>query len=265
MSICFWQDFYLLCTQFVFIIIGMFNKVRYFFINIICGFVANKAARRRVRAIYCAWGAFRVWRIIRKDLGHKPHNIKFITGARGRNLVVSVDDKYIYKFPIAERGLNNLIVREELITSAMRKMTKIKIPKMTVLHIDGIYIRKYEFIRGVQIFDVPANDILSHIDILAPQIARFIYDCAVYDATELTNIKGTTDAPGFMRGWFHHDICDNFIFNPKTYKIIAMIDWEDAKFMDFSAYFDVPRARGAYELMQAVKDEYIKIYNSAAK
>ena len=55
------------------------------------------------------------------------------------------------------------------------------------------------------------------------QIAQFIY--AVHNAKP-TGIDDTRDHDG--DGWNHNDICNNLIVNPKTMKIVGLIDWEYA-------------------------------------
>ena len=238
----------------------MNNKyIRHFIAHVICGMIPGQATRRRVRAILKS-----NWReciqIIENDIGYRPRNIRRLVGHRGRYLVVTVDDKYVYKFPIRNRNYCEMCMREKKITDAWRYVSLLHIPQMNVINHICTYVRRYEFIRGAQMPDVSPNEIREHIDVLAPQIAQFIYDIAASNPGQIASMRDITAEPGFMRGWFHNDICDNFIFDRRTYKIIAIIDWEDARFMDFSKYFDIPRDAPANELMTAVRREYIRIF-----
>ena len=102
---------------------------------------------------------------------------------------------------------------------------------------------------------------MKNIDKLASQVARFMYDIAMADPDEIRDLKPAPDMrPGYMCGWCQGDICDNFMVNPDTMDVIAFIDWEDAKFFDFSHLFHVEKRSPAREFMLAVEREYKKLY-----
>ena len=239
----------------------MIGNAPRFLVNFISAFIPYRSQRRRVRAILNA-GFTECTDIITDDMGYKPKHIKRIVGARGRNLIISADNKYVYKFPTKPRDWETIVSREIKITDEFRKISPIKIPQMQLLHRNNMLIRRYEYINGTGLSQLSETEIYKHIDKLAIQVAHFVYDIAKLTPKSLKKLQGTTKKPAFMFGWFHNDLYDNLIIDKETFEIIAIIDWEDARYTDFMPYFDAPRKQTVADFMSAVKREYIKIWNS---
>ena len=87
-----------------------------------------------------------------------------------------------------------------------------------------------------------------------------MYVIAKHNPRALYKYKDDASAkPGFMFGWHHCDLLDNFMIDDKTFKITSFIDWEEVGFGDFS---DIFYDKNPYlnEFMQMIADEYKKIY-----
>ncbi len=119
---------------------------------------------------------------------------------------------------------------------------------------------------NIDVAQLPVADVLRHKNKLARQVARFLFDVARCDPVEIRDLKPRPNMrPGYMCGWCQGDICDNFIINPKTWDIVAFIDWEDCAFGDFSHLLDWDQRSPARELMAAVRAEYKKLYDASQK
>ena len=238
----------------------MASSLRRFFANVISGFIANKDTRKRVRVILNSdIGGY--LRFIRHDIG-SLRKVKTFVGYQARSLLISVNDEYIYKFPLRRSNANELALRERDIVSALAPLSPVYIPPVEILEYKDMLVRKYKFINGVQLRKLPLNTAMELIDELAPVVANFLHTIACANPPEIAQYKPTKNAKsGYMFGWTQADVCDNFLIDEKTHKIIAFIDWEDAFFGDFSYLFKNEKRSPAREFMAQVQIEYEKIYN----
>ncbi len=238
----------------------MAGPIRRFLTNLICGCIYNKDTRKRVRVVLNSSMMDSV-RFIRKNLGVPVHKIKTFVGYQARSLLISVNDTHIFKFPLRRANSRELTMREKRIVGALAPISPIYIPSVDVFAHRGELIRRYEYIRGTQLRQMPLDIALANIDVMAKQIAEFIYTIGASDPESIRDLKPAPDAkPGYMYGWTQGDICDNFMVDMKTMKVIAFIDWEDCVFGDFSTLFIGDKRSPNRELMTAIKREYDRIY-----
>ena len=238
----------------------MAGSIRRFFTNIICGFVPNKDRRKRLRVMLNS-SMMDCLRFIRENTGTRPRKIKTFIGYQARNLLISSNDEYIFKFPLRRSDSDELTRREHRLVNAFRPLSPIPIPPVDVFFHRGHLVRRYPFIHGTHLRQMPIDVALANIDKLAPQIARFIYEIGISDPESVRDLKPSPDArPGHMYGWSQGDICDNFMVDMSTMKIIAFIDWEDCYFGDFSHIFTIDKRSPHRELMSAVRCEYEKLF-----
>lgn len=240
----------------------MASSIRRFFANVISGFIADKDTRKKVRVILNSdIGAY--LRFIRHDTGRPLHKIKTFVGYQARSLLISVNDEFIYKFPLRRSDANTLALRERDIVAALSPLSPIYIPPVEILKYKDVLVRKYEFIHGVQLRKLPLDTALGLIDKLAPVVANFLHTIASANPPEIAHYKPTPDAKsGYMFGWTQGDVCDNFLIDEQTGQIIAFIDWEDVFFGDFTRLFKNEKRSPGREFMARVKIEYDKLYNS---
>lgn len=240
----------------------MASPLRRFFTNIICGCVYNKDKRKRLRVVLNS-SMMDCLRFIHKNTGNRPRRIKTFVGYQARSLLISTNNEYIFKFPLRRADSDYLTRREKRLVDVFQKISPIYIPPVDVYEHRDHLVRRYPFISGVQLRQMPLEVALENIDILAEQIAEFIFVIGCSDPETVRDLKPTPDAkPGYMYGWSQGDICDNFIVDMKTMKIIAFIDWEDCVFGDFSKTFTGNRRSPQRELMSAVREKYEKLYAS---
>lgn len=241
----------------------MAGSIRRFFTNMICGCIYNKDTRKRVRAVLNS-DMLSYLRFIRKNIGVPIRKVKTFTGYQARSLLVGVNDRYIFKFPLRRSDSDELALREVRVVDTLRKISPIYVPPVEIFMHRGRVIRRYEYIHGTQLRQMPLDMALANIDKLAPQIANFIFVIGESDPVEIRDLKKMPDEkPRYMYGWTQQDVCDNFFVDTKTMKVIAFIDWEDADFRDFSVMMFNDRRSPHRELMNAVKTEYDKLYNAA--
>ncbi len=236
------------------------RSLRHFLTNVICGCIYDKYTRKKVRVILNSNMSDNI-RFIRNNIGGRITKIKTFVGHQARNLIIGVNNQWIFKFPLRRDNSHELAIREKRVVDVFRKVSRINIPAVELIEHKGQIIRKYEWVHGTTLREMPPDDLIAARGVLAPQIAQFLYDIACYDPDELRDLKPSPDAqPGFMYGWCQGDICDNFIFNRDTLELVAFIDWEDCNFCDFSGMVNEKRPHRRI-FMQAVADEYTKIYN----
>ncbi len=235
--------------------------LRPFFTNLVCAFIHNKDRRRKTRVIMNSSMVANL-RFIRRDIGGPVRKIKTFIGYQARSLLISVNDEWIYKFPLRRDNYRELALREKRIVDALTPYSPIYIPPVELIEYRGRLIRKYKFINGKIMRGFAPDEIRAHMPQLTRSAARFLYDVARADPEQIRDLKPTPDAmPGYMHGWCQGDLGDNFMIDPKTFEIIAIIDWEDASFMDFLWMLDLPRKNPLHqEFMQAVIVEYNKLY-----
>ena len=238
----------------------MLKKLRHFINNAICGLIPGRDRRRRVRVVLNSDMVSHL-RFIHDDLGTPPKNIRTFVGYQARSLLISVNDKYIYKVPLQRDNADDLAQREKRIIDALAPLSPIYVPSVTLLNYDGHIVRKYEFIPGVQFRKLSTDYANAHLEYFAAQIAEFMYNIGCANPHEIADLKPSqTATPAYQYGWSQGDIYDNFLIDTKTNKIIAMIDWEDAFFGNFGHLFHRNRVSIASRFMDAVLKEYNKLY-----
>ena len=85
------------------------------------------------------------------------------------------------------------------------------------------------------------------------------------DPVDLRDLKPTPNAKSeYLYGWFHGDIWQNFMLDPKTFDITYFIDWEDTAFQSFMPGMCVAtrtwEKRGYAYMGITVLSEYSKLY-----
>ncbi len=247
----------------------MAQKIRHFFVNIICGFVYGHARRRHVRTVLNSnIGAH--LKFIRKNMNAPLRKIKTFSGFMGRNLVISVNNKYVFKFPLDAQQGRHKALREKRIVDAFEKISGVYVPPVELLpyKINGVdtFVRKYEYISGRTIPQLPSEFVINNSDTMARQLAQIIYNISTSDPSEIRDLKPDANAtPDFMVGWSQGDWCDNFFIDEKTGKIIALFDWEDSKFGNFAPMFHHYKTEPYITLMQKTQAEYTALYNKHNK
>ena len=228
-------------------------------INILCGFIPGRNRRNRIRMELN--NPIRKWTRFAKSFSDKKYpNVKYTYGFRCVNFVVTIDDKWVFKFPLKTDGWA-IAEREQRIVDALRAISPIKIPEMEVLGFNGMAVRKYECIHGgVGFHHLDKKTQNKNADIIAKQLARFLYVIGNADPIEIRDLKKyKSDKPSIMHGWNQNDLWDNFIMDPKTFKIIGIIDWEDAGFNDFYDCFTNGTKNNVVK--DALLREYLKFYS----
>ncbi len=235
--------------------------IRHLFTNIVCGFIPNKEKRKKVRVLLNSPIAADI-KFIRRDLaGQKIKKLKTFIGYQARSLLISVNDKYIYKFPLRRADYRELAIREKRVVDAFVDISPVHIPRVEILEHHGELVRKYEFVRGATIRQLNPADVLQNKTKIARQVAKFIHTVASADPEELRDLKPDPDAqPARYYGWNQGDVMDNFMIDPETFDVIALIDWEDCFFGDFTRLFRGERRSPGREIQAAITTEYEKLY-----
>lgn len=241
------------------------SPIRRFFTNIICGFVYGKDRRKKLRVILNSPISEYI-RFIRRDTGLRAPHMRTFVGYLARSLIIGVNNRWVYKFPLRRDNYRELAAREERIIRALRPYSSIPVPGVEMIEHGGMLVRKYDFIRGATLRTAPRRLIMANMDKLAASVAKFMYDLATVDPVQIRDLKPSPDAvPGYMCGWCQGDICDNFMIDLKTMEIVAFIDWEDARFCDFSYMFKCEKQSPAREFMNRVRVEYDRLWNANHK
>lgn len=229
-----------------------------FFIKLFCRFIPNRTKRNRVSFLLNNRAYVRKCIKFIKSLGDF-HDIKKIVGHGSRNLVVNADNKYIFKFPGHGNGYEKAL-REQKITDVLRPISPLKIPNMEILDFNGIAVRKYPYIEGINLEHFPPKHVPRDIETkIAKQLANFLYVISQSNPKELCDLKqNPKEKPSILHGWCQNDIKYNFIMDPKTFDIIAVIDWEEAGFNNFCTLFTYEKDYRS--VMTAVLCEYLKLY-----
>ncbi|MBR6685746.1 MAG: hypothetical protein IKL37_05830 [Alphaproteobacteria bacterium] len=204
------------------------------FANIVCGFIPNRKARSRIRVVLNNPSIHSYVRFV-KDWAKKNcggvRKLSLEFGVGCHNLVVLLNDEHVFKFPLVNRP--NPGPREMRITDALRSVSPIHFPEMEIIEWNGILVRRYEFIHGKLLCDFDASYINANREKLVQQLAQFMYTVGRADPAEIRDLKPSPDSvPGFMYGWFHNDIGQNFIMDDEL-NIVGFIDSEKAAFCDF--------------------------------
>lgn len=225
--------------------------------NILCVFIPSRHGRRmlRLRMMY----PIRKWIRFAKKFSNVRHpRVSCTCGYRGVNFIVNVDNKYVFKFPLRTNGAA-ISIREQRITNALRPISPIKIPNMELVEFDGLTIRRYECVNGIGFHALDRKTQNAHAEKIAKQLAKFLYVVGMANPREISDLKNhKNDKPAIMHGWNQNDLWDNFIMNPKTFDVIAMIDWEDTGFNDFYNCFT--GGTGNHVVKSALLREYLKLF-----
>lgn len=243
----------------------MAGPIRRFFTNLICGCIYNQDRRKRLRVILNS-PIVSYMRFVRQDMGCPVRKIKTFVGYQARSLLISVNDTCIYKFPLRRHNSDDLSMREYRIVCALRNFSPIYVPSVQLLKYRGHIVRKYEFIRGTQFRHLPIDFAHQNMRKIAHQIADCMYRIGCTNPPEISDLKpGQEMQPGYAIGWTQGDIYDNFLVDENTGKVVAMIDWEDAFFGDFSHLFKRKHVSIASQFMDCVLDEYNRLYERGRK
>ena len=228
-------------------------------INILCSFIPNKSKRKAIRMRLNNPITYKMANFAKSFSKSKHPKIKYTYGYRCANFVVTIDDKWVFKFPLTNDG-HDIAIREQRITDALRPLSPFKIPKMEIIDFNGITVRKYEFVHGIG-FHALSRDLQNkHADKIAKQLAKFLYIIGTSDPDEIRDLKQKPkDKPNIMYGWNQNDLWDNFILNPKTFDIVGIIDWESACFNNFQNCFT--HGIGNLYIKDLLLHDYLKFYS----
>mgnify|MGYP003290183003 CR=1 FL=1 len=228
-------------------------------INILCGFIPGRQRRKRIRTRLNNPIIKQMAKFAKKFSANKKPKIKYTYGYRCANFVVNVDDIWVLKFPLRDNGKEKSI-REQRITDSLRAVSSIKIPDMEIIEWNGMYVRKYECVRGVGFHGLSESDKNKYAPKIAKQLAQCFYEIGMTDPKEIRDLKpNPKDKPAKAYGWNNNDLWDNFILDEKTYDVIAMIDWEDAVFGNFEK--QMTSGTGNTAIKEALVREYSKFFN----
>ena len=192
--------------------------------NFLCDFIPNPKRRAEIRKkrLYDWAKKYTALRRACPEL-HFRH-VKMIKG--GWNIGFIIDKKYVFKirkFFDDENHPVKKIMREKRVTDAFQKISPLKIPKIDIIESDGYTFYRYNFIPGRNMNTFSLRTIRKYEQKWGKQIAHFIY--TVHNSKP-RGIDDTREMDG--DGWNHNDICNNVIINPKTMKVVGLIDWEYA-------------------------------------
>ena len=237
----------------------MENNMKKLLINILCRFIPSKSKRKAIRMRLNNPITHKMTQFAKSFSKSKKPKIKYTYGWRCVNFVVTVDDKWVFKFPLFGNG-HDIAIREQRITDALRPLSPIKIPKMEMLDFNGITVRKYEYIHGTGFHKLSRDTQNKYANKIAKQLAKFLYIIGNSDPKEIRDLKSNPkDKPNIMHGWNQNDLWDNFILDPKTFDIVGIIDWEGAGFNDFEKCFT--HGTGNIVIKDMLLHEYFKFYS----
>lgn len=239
--------------------------MRHFISNIVCGFIWSKKLRDLVRTRIRFPQTRDYVRFVRHFAKNmKQCKIKTLVGYGCKNFVVILNDKHVFKFPLLTDG-KDISIREKRIVDALYGISPIKIPLMKIIPYKNIYVRKYEFAYGTLLTDIKPSIIAQHKEHIAKQIANFLCVIGRADPVEIRDLKPEPNAkPGFLYGWFQHDIWQNFMLDTKTFNITFFIDWDQTAFEYFRPALETCSHNwdkfGYRGMMVNVMAEYAKLY-----
>ena len=228
-----------------------------FLVKLFCRFIPNRTTRNCVRFLLNNRAYVRKCIAFVKQQGNF-HDIKKIIGHGSRNLVVTADKKYVFKFPGTGNGYEKSL-HEQRVTNVFRAISPIKIPDMKIMDFDGIAVRRYSYVDGINLEHFPPKKVPQDVESkIAKQLAGFLYAIGQSNPKELRDLKpNPNDKPSILYGWCQNDIKYNFIMDPKTFDIIAIIDWEETGFNDFCSLFTYEKDYRS--VMTAVLREYLNL------
>ena len=237
--------------------------------NIVCMFVFSESKKRKVR-MNIRYGKYikscmNFVRSVNKD---KKCKLKQFFGYGCQNMMISLNNKWIFKFPLPKNGLvnNTRAEKEKRIYDAFKDISPIKLPNMELLDFDGIIVRKYEYINGCKVLsEFKPSVIEKYRQKIAYQIAEFLYIIGKSDPKQIKDLKPSINAkPTFLYGWCQNDVGGNFLIDKRTMKIKYFIDWEDTQFISFKPTLyscaNYWKKNGCCELIVDVLEQYAKLY-----
>lgn len=190
--------------------------------NFLCNFIPNAARRSDIRKHRLYDWAKKYAALRRACPELRFRHVKMIKG--GWNIGFIIDRKYVFKirkyFDDEARPVQK-IMREKRITDAFQNISPLKIPKIDIIESDGYTFYRYNFIPGRNMTTFSRRTLRKYEKQWCKQIAQFIYK--MHNARP-NGIDDLRDRDG--DGWNHNDICNNVIVDPKTMKIVGLIDWE---------------------------------------
>lgn len=241
------------------------KSIHHFLTNVICGLVWGRVRRRKVRVILNSPMSEYI-RFIRADTGFRRLRLRTFIGYQARSLVISVNNKYVYKFPLRRDNYRELALREKRLVDAFAPISPIHIPWVELIEHNGMLIRKYEYIDGPILRTAPRRLIMKNLDTLATQMANFLYVIATSDPESIRDLKPeNAKVPGYLYGWCQGDIGDNFIIDIDTMTVRAVIDWEDCEYFDFHSVLRPGKQLPSREFMPRVMREYDRIWKEHHK
>lgn len=229
--------------------------------NFLCNFIPNSVRRSDIRKKRLYDWAKKYDALRRACPELRFRHVKMIKG--GWNIGFIIDRKYVFKirkFFDDESHPVQKIMREKRITDAFKKISTLKIPQIDIVESEGYTFYRYHFIPGRNMNTFSLRTMKKYERQWGKQIARFIYKM---HNSRPKNIDDLRDRDG--DGWNHNDICNNVIVNPKTMKIIGMIDWEYAGWGTLETEFEnctiFSRKIRQTNLGQIIRQEYSRLSN----
>lgn len=242
-------------------------RFRHFLVNMLCGVVVGKHRRRKIRVVLNT-RFLSIVRFVKKDCGMINPKIKVIIGSRGRNLVINVSDKYVYKFRVAIDDFDDSFEkREYAITSVLSKVAPIYIPIPKIIKYEHGIARRYDFVSGINFKQLIKNEKYEAAsNRLAKQLAEFIYKVSSVDPVQIRKYKqDQKQKTGYMLGWYHIDLFENFLIDENTFCINGIIDWEEVSFNKFDLGHRYSNLPVFDKFMKCVKVEYDRLYQNKEK
>jgi len=201
--------------------------------DFLCNFIPNRALRASVRKnqLHNWRKKFDALRAANPDLNFK--HVRVIKG--GWNIGFIVDNKYVFKI---RKNFNHgekfdRVIREKRITDAFAQIVDIRIPHIDIVPAGEYTFYRYDYIPGVNMNTFSRHTIRHHVRRWGSQIGTFIHQVHNAHPAGIDDLRG--DDAG--DGWNHNDICNNVIIDPKTMRIVAIIDWEYAGWGKLSTEF----------------------------
>ena len=155
-------------------------------------------------------------------------------------------------------------MREKRITDALRPFSPLEILNIDVVRLGDYTFYKYKFISGRNLNHFRLKTIIAHRAVWGRQIAEFIHGIHNARPKEIQDL-----CTGDGDGWNHNDICNNVIVNPKTMKIVGIIDWEysgwgtlETEFENCTVFSSSLQASGIGDTIRA---EYEKLCQQSKK
>lgn len=186
----------------------------------------------------------------------------------GCSLAFMVNNKYVFKVRKFNRDLRSVerYYYEKRVTDALAGVLPTRIPKMTLMELDGLLFSKSELIQGKMLIDLPLKKLIENREKLGCQLGRIIYK--LFNSNILPELKPANCDPNDC-GFIHCDMCSNIVANPDTMDITGIIDWEFAHYgslkTDFIGIFRVRRKMRQTDIAVEAMWEYYRLRDAAQK